>query len=342
MKRNTPSDEHWRALYNSAVEFAEIKPWEWMNDSKVFGVQNPQTGEIGYCCVLGELGEVMALVVYLGTEGLMNYLDMHSGKIVPGDQETLFIQNCLMASFEDRRDIEKEDVSVIKKLGLKFRGEKAWPLFRRYEPGYVPWYLDRDEALYLTVALQQARDICLRFGDSDSLLDPPKDGCYLVRVLETAGGSVVWEDKWLEPAHLKPNGRTESIVDEIRIQRIKGKALPAPAVWEADMFYLPSPVREGDKPFFPRVLMFADHHSGLLLDLHVTDFANSYSQIVERLLAFIENNAVIPAEIQTQSVELLQLIKSFASRLDIKTTITKKLPQIARAKNELIANMNRF
>ena len=39
---------------------------------------------------------------------------------------TLHLKNCLLVSFDDRKDLEKEDFKVIKELGLTFRGRDAW------------------------------------------------------------------------------------------------------------------------------------------------------------------------------------------------------------------------
>jgi len=92
-----------------------------MWDSDIFGVQNPESDVIGYCCVMGRVGQHYALAVYLGTEGLDGYFKIQSGEISPDDIDALHVQKCLMISFEDRKFLRKPDFQVIKQLGLKFR-----------------------------------------------------------------------------------------------------------------------------------------------------------------------------------------------------------------------------
>ena len=59
---------------------------------------------------------------------------------------------------------------LIKKLGLKFRGRKQWPVFRSYMPGYFPWFLTKEDALFLTTAIEQSIDVALRFKKDKDLL----------------------------------------------------------------------------------------------------------------------------------------------------------------------------
>ena len=64
-----PTLDEWRELYAAAVAFRDLRPWEWMCGTDLFGVLSPETGQVGYCCIMGEMGEYLALVVYMGTRG---------------------------------------------------------------------------------------------------------------------------------------------------------------------------------------------------------------------------------------------------------------------------------
>ena len=157
MQTPHPSLQEWRALYRAAIDFWQIHPWDWVEDTDLFGVKNPEDGEIGYCCVVGALGEFLGLVAYLGTEGLESYLKIQKSE--SPEEDILSTAKCLVASFEDRKFLQKPDHEVIKRLGLKFRGAKSWPLFRSYEPGYYPWYLNQPQVCFLTHALQQQMSV---------------------------------------------------------------------------------------------------------------------------------------------------------------------------------------
>lgn len=134
MNDKPPSIQEWRDLYNAAIEFKKIECWNWMWDSDIFGVQNPVTGEIGYCCVMGRAGELFALTVFLDSEGLDGYLKIQSGEFNSFPEDMLNLQKCLTASFEDKKILQKEDFQVIKKVGKSLssssptKGQDRWSI----------------------------------------------------------------------------------------------------------------------------------------------------------------------------------------------------------------------
>jgi Domain of unknown function (DUF6930) len=341
MKEMEPTLDDWRDLYHEAVEFRKIEPWKWTAETDLFGVRNPAGGEIGYCCILGEIGEVLGIVLYLGSRGLEVYKKIQKGHVKPGDPESIFLQDCIIASFEEKRVLEKEDKAIVNALGLKFRGSRPWPLFRRYKPGYFPWFLERDEVLYLTVALQQAKDVCLRFRDDRRLLWPPRKNRYLVRAREIEGGAFLWKDVWMEPAPIQRTTFSIEPVDEVLLRRVKNKARPSAAVWEMDLFYTPAPVAgEGEeRPFFPRTMMTVDHDSGLILDAYLAKAEEAGGAFQKRLLSLIENTLALPLEILVTKEEAEQLLEPYTSRLHVKLSTVRKLPMADKARRELIKSL---
>ncbi|MBT9139140.1 MAG: hypothetical protein DDT31_01721 [Syntrophomonadaceae bacterium] len=133
---NELSHEEWLKLFEAALKFKEIEAWEWMDDDYLFGVQNPEDQEIGYCSVLGALGEVFGLIVYVGQSGLESYLTIMSNP--ENVDDNMLIQDCISATFNDKKYLDRDDTALIKKLGLKFRGKNAYPQFRRLKPNYMP------------------------------------------------------------------------------------------------------------------------------------------------------------------------------------------------------------
>jgi hypothetical protein len=41
--KNEPSLKEWRTLYEAAIRVKKIAPWDWMDETDIFGVQNGKT-----------------------------------------------------------------------------------------------------------------------------------------------------------------------------------------------------------------------------------------------------------------------------------------------------------
>ncbi|MEW6299272.1 MAG: hypothetical protein AB1671_16280 [Thermodesulfobacteriota bacterium] len=319
----------WAALYDAAVAFKQLGCWEWMYDSDLFGVQNPETGEVGYCCVLGNLGEVFALNVYPGAEGLESYWALHElhedpASDVPLDAQALLgSQKCLMASFEDRADLHKTDVRLIRELGLQFRGKKAWPLFRNYLPGFLPWFLtSREEVRFLTVALQQAQDVALKMKENPDYLTPPEDDkeLYLVRVRQDER----WQDTWQEPAGYEPP-RTTPVINDALLHQLQHARLPREGTWEADCLLLPMAVQEGARPFYPYALIVVSE-SGMPLGLELLKPGTQGREVPNKFMELLQREQRLPQTLLVGSDQTFTLLEPVAARLGFAIQQTEDLP----------------
>jgi hypothetical protein len=334
MQEVQPSFREWENLYRAAIHFWKIQPWQWVDDTDLFGVKNPEDGEIGYCCVTGALGEFLALVVYLGSEGLEGYLKIQS-KESPDDEDMLGSGKCLVASFENRKALQKPDHDVLKRLGLEFRGSKSWPLFRSYEPGYYPWFLNQQQVRFLAHALWQTADVSLRTKNNRSLLASSEEGRFLVRVPEQIGPDLRWKDEWLLPAPLERAKYEVPVPDELRLERIKQKGLNKTGIWEIDFFHAPVPVQEENRPFFPLSLLVVDHDSGFVFAVHLASRDRHGIEFQKQMVDTIEETSLLPLEIWVKREEVSQLFEPIVFRLGLKMKKVKRLQQLEHAKKSM-------
>lgn len=176
-----PSHNEAKALCNLAAQIKALAPWQWMEETDVFGVEDPDTHEIGFVSVMGSVGEYEAVAVYPGAEGLYGFIDFQSDPSANTDRLIEIPQ--VQLSFSESKFLEKRDRELLKSSGLKFTG--ARPLFRSYRPGFLPWFITLNEARLLIHALSQTLEVAKRFANEAVIF--PTDGdveaaIFLVRV----------------------------------------------------------------------------------------------------------------------------------------------------------------
>ena len=337
MKDSCPSDQEWKQLYTAAITFKEIKCWDWMDDTELFGVQNPADGEIGYCCVLGALGEVFGLNVYLGTDGLQGYFRLQSAEDIEIDQiEALYLQKSLALTFENKALLQKMDRQVVNRLGLNFKGRKAWPFFRSYQPGFQPWYLTKEEALFFTLALEQAKKVALDFREDWHLLNPPSKEHCLVRVAAGEGESLEWKNQWVKFPQLGKAGFVVPAVDEIRLKRIEDAEFPKANIWECDFFYVPAAIQGEDRPYFPIAFLWVDQKTGFVLKHELFEHADYQPNLQKAFMKTVEDTKFLPQEVRVRKEETYKLLEPITRKLGIRLILTKSTPALQEAQGALL------
>jgi len=171
----------WNRLYEFMDQIKKMAPWTWMYEDDFFGVEDPETGEMGYISVMGSLGDHFSICAYLGQEGISRFLSIEREEVKPSVEQILETPQ-LQASFENRDMLNEKDMQIIRKLGRSYRGHMNWPMFRAFHPGHFPWFLNPWEQRFMMHVLEQTIDVTKRFKEDEDLIYPGDDTEYLARV----------------------------------------------------------------------------------------------------------------------------------------------------------------
>ncbi|GIP35133.1 plasmid pRiA4b ORF-3 family protein [Paenibacillus sp. J2TS4] len=329
----------WHKLFSLAAQFNKLQPWMWMSDIDLFAVADEKSGEVGYCSVLGEGQELFGLAVYKGEEGLRALLQIMSGELKEAD--AAFVQKSLLLSFEDRKDLSADEYELIQLTGMKFRGRKAWPSFRSYEPGYYPWHLSEAEADFLIRVLEQALIVLERVRKEPHILNSGDDSRIFTRSSTIEGDRTLWKDSWL---NIEPPASSsqvcESVISDIQQAQIKKNYKQDSAVWEYGLFYGPTPVQEeeDERPYYPRFHMCLDQRSGQVLTYDLVgpeDDLNHHLQ--HHLVSSVEAVGSIPSRIWVENDQAYGVLLKLCQRLGIQLERVNKLPVMEHVKESMLS-----
>ncbi|MFO8109192.1 MAG: hypothetical protein R6U17_01520 [Thermoplasmata archaeon] len=332
MCEKEPSMQEWEALYDAAEQFKEEECWDHMSDDDIFGVKDIETGEIGYCCIMGAGGEHFALAVYRGSKGLDGLLKLRYGEVDPNNTGVLHMNDCLMASFEDRKYLDERDRKIIKKLGLKFRGRNAWPLFRDYKPGYHPWFLNSKDVRSLTTALKQSIEVCKKIKEDPELLYLEEG--YLVRVPHKEGDGIVWKDERIEPEQCVSDVKSTDIqIHDERLEKINKEYR---GTWEIGAFRNPEGVQEDSKrPYYPKTIVYVEQDSGMILSFFICKSEDYHEDIVDHFISVLEQSDVLPQNIVATDEEVLNLMYPITEKMCIMLFRSDHLEMVDEVKDHM-------
>jgi len=303
----------------------------WMGDHELFGVEDPETGETGYCTVMGALQEVFALGVYLGPEGYDSYRRLAEGELDPEDLDAVLSQRCLMASFEDRGALSSPDLATIRSLGLHFRGQGAWPQFRSMLPGFAPWYLTGRESRTLATALEQARETAERIRLGLDVLQGREKGMVLVRRWDASAQG--WKDAWERTPSFEPRPPAAFTMSDTRARNLRQRIGQAGVAWEVELRHLPRAIQEpGQRPYFPRVWLCVESQSGFIMAAKVMESWRSPEEFREEFLTILEEAPLVPSELRMARPDSSELLRPLAEKLGMVVVQRRRLPALARAK----------
>jgi hypothetical protein len=343
----SPSAEEFKTLYKLARYIQQNAPWEYMEETDVFGVKDPDTGELGFVSVMGSLGEYTAIAVYRGVEGLYGWRRFEEWLDVEPESEEahdmLMEIPHLQLLFGPTSFLDSHDREAIKHSGAKFPKDK--PLFRSHWPGYYPWFLTRREALHLIHVLTQTIEVAKQFFYDATVIplnEDPEDRNYLIRVPELTDGVVCWRSsiEWIdEPGiPLVPIDVDDAAVDQL-------KTIPKSDPQEIDLFTLPAKLGEAnERPRVLYALLVTNGLTGFIYGFEALEAREGidlmYADLAEKVAKMWLKQGVVPTELRARSLRLLNMFQYFAGEVGFGLSLVKELPSIDEAKGFILEKMN--
>ncbi len=331
--RRVDAADPWGALYAAVVEFRDIAPWRWLVDEQVFGVEDPATGEVGWCCTLGAAGELAGLAIFLGDSGFDRWRRTHETGFLP--DEALFGQDALVVSFVDRASVSDVERKRLRSLGLKFRGPSAWPSIESHLFGRLPRSLDTAEATRLTHSLDQVLTIALRAGDGERVLGTNADGRYLVRRLDRKSGATArWFDERIDPP--EPVVRVPPPLDGAAVERLR-HSLPRPeGVWEVDLVPIPAPIEEpGIAAYVPAGFLAVERGRGHIVHFDMQAPSDLCALAQSGLLDAVRSRMVRPVTVCVRRPWVADALARVADALGIRVEARDELKVLESAVEQM-------
>ena len=198
--------EDWQDVFEQAVALRDIEPWNFMEESDLFGIKSLYSDEIGWCYFIGSSGEVFSLIIAVGDEGLASYYSMRNPSLqFAGLSEQLFTffnQRIIQVEFTIPAELDKQDRLLHKLLKVPTSGDHQHCKIRSYVPGY-PEILPKDHELpFLADCLEQALVVALAYQeDEDYVYGPDEESFHekiLLRTCREQGEDIIWENSFPE------------------------------------------------------------------------------------------------------------------------------------------------
>lgn len=332
-----PTGDTLRRLFKVTKAFRLLEPWKWMTNEDVVAVRDPTSDRIAYCVVL--LNGFDAL---LGDQGLVKCLEIVTNRVSPIPGDFLYNMDSLGLLLTIKQELKPEDMVICKSMGLNEPWDGLWPQFRRLEPGYVPWYLENDDAEFLAVCLEQVIEIAERAIAKPTILGPRDSRTFLARIPKKNKDRIVWREEFISPVPLK---RVIVIKPKVDWENLKKVFVPAKGtneIWEADCFLENPPLNDPKgRPRFPFCYLLVNASIGNLYHVSVMQGNDLGADFLNKITLAVRRFGVYPRAIHIRKQHLKAVFEPLAV-YGIATSVVKDLPALDNARNTISMVVENF
>lgn len=328
----------WTELYDAADEIKSLSLWNIFCEVDLAEIYFPGDEGPFYCSISGMFESPKGISVYRGHKGIVSFSHYVSSLDLP-DYIAESKRNCLECTWGARKDLRKRDMDILRGCERKYRGKEAWPLFRKHETGFEPWFLRDDEVRLLARVLRELSKAAKQLTGSSSL-SAMAEGYRIGRRFDFEAAQYV--NEFLPPVD-KIEAMTEGcmITDEVLIRRLKKKPGSGRMI-EFDMPYLPMSVEgtgRDPRPFYPRMCIICDAEMSALTEHYMVSRTDDPRDVALGLMIHHIENKGRPNVVYVRDPEIYGMIGHLCSSVDVEVVFTPALHMVDGFVNDMMENL---
>jgi len=322
-------------LFQLASELQGLEPWNFLEDQDLILQKDPASGEICYCSIMGALGEVFSVQVYVGAESYRLFRRIARGQHVTSG-EFLGAFRGLSVEFVTAKELTPPDRELLQALShAPKRGARA-PIFRASRPGYHPWYVTEGEARLLIYCLQGTLVFCRDVTVMDGSKYWEQENVFPFVARDANGTFEIQSVKAPDPPG---SGLQPVYVDDGLIAEILAKNWPNEGLLEADHFFALAEIGEkNERKACVSAAIVCDGNSGMALQADLGQPSERPEELLVRsILRAIQSARFLPLEIHVRKKEFGLLLEGLSKKLGFTVQVRKSLAMLDPFKRELLA-----
>jgi hypothetical protein len=321
-------------LYGEATRFMLERPWEYLADEELTLVDDPESGERCYCCVMGAAGEWIGMYVYQGEESYRMFRNLASGH-KPDPYSYYEKQKGVSLEIVRASDLEAADRVLLRAFDHPLKKGMLAPQFRAVRPGYLPWHVTETEGRLLRHCLWAVNFFCAMATDEELEEFWQKKNVFPLVVQERPDQE--YKVRLVTASIPGPAPVEVPDLDEERIRRIAAECKKSDTILEAEHFFAPGIIgQKNERKMCMHFTLVANAKSGFLYHSEFGRAGESSAVTVScALLAAMESAHSVPAEVLVKETVLTISLAGLGSALGFKVRAVKNLPATQEAKEFL-------
>lgn len=354
-----PSFSTLENLYGLATELYALRPWRLVNENQLVLVRDSATGETCYCSVMGQLGEVLAMHAYRGSEGYRLFRKIEDGETV-SPREFLAAQHSVYVDFVPMAELDAQDRKLLKALGHP-RVAEVGPMFRAIRPGYHPWFVTEEEAQTLIECASAMLFICSMVSGQGALnYWDQKDVYPLLSPIEASGtkaspqASKEQRGKAL-PRYVLPQYQVELVkapkpskkplspvsLSQEQLHQLRNRDHAVGGAIELDHFLSGMVIgKKNERKACVGISMAVDAKTGIVFPPELASAgAPAGETLVKALMKAIETYRALPQEVRVKSSGFKDCLQPISAICGFSINVVRSLPALERARSEMLRMM---